>query len=80
MMKTVVVRVDRLRRHQKYHKYQRVSRRFKAHVDDAQSYRVGDIVLIEEVRPLSKEKRWRVKEVVRKDKSAEDTGSGESLP
>lgn len=78
MVKTVVVRVDRLRKHSKYQKYQRVSQRFKAHAEDAQSFGIGDVVLIEESRPLSKEKRWRVKEVVRKAKSVEDGSLEES--
>lgn len=66
MVKTVIVRVDRLRKHPKYQKYERTSRRFKAHADDARSFSAGDIVLIEESRPLSKEKRWKVVSVVRK--------------
>ena len=78
MVKTVVVRVDRLRKHLKYQKYQRVSRRFKAHADDAGSFLIGDIVTIEETRPLSKEKRWRVVEVVRRNKFAEDA-TGEEI-
>lgn len=66
MAKTVVVRIDRLRKHPKYQKYERTSRRFKAHADDAQSFAIGDVVLIEESRPLSKEKRWKVVSMVRK--------------
>ena len=59
MHKTVVVRVDRLRKHPKYLKYYRVSKKFKAH-DEQNEYRVGDRVVIQETRPLSKEKRWKV--------------------
>ncbi len=65
MQKTVVVRVDRLRQHSKYRKYYRVSEKFKAHVDDAPLYAIGDVVEITETRPLSKEKRWKVVRVVR---------------
>mgnify|MGYP001609713855 CR=1 FL=1 len=65
MTKTVTVRVDRLKRHPKYRKYYRVSRKYKAHADDASMYRPGDVVTIEEVRPLSREKRWRVTGVIR---------------
>lgn len=66
MAKTVVVRVDRLRRHPKYRKYERVSSHLKAHAEDAASLLPGDVVRIAETRPLSKEKRWRVYEVVRR--------------
>ena len=59
MDKTVVVEVERLRPHPKYEKYFRLRRRFKAH-DEKNQYRTGDYVLIEETRPLSKEKRWVV--------------------
>lgn len=82
MSKTVVVRVDRLRRHPKYRKFYRVSRGYKAHVEDAKSFGLGDVVLIQETRPVSKDKRWRVAEVVRKapavDMSADDATAAAS--
>lgn len=59
MSKTVVVRVDRLKTHPKYQKQYRSSRRYKAH-DEKGEFKTGDQVLIEETRPLSREKRWRV--------------------
>lgn len=59
MAKTVVVSVVRLKKHSKYKKYFKVTRKFKAH-DESNQYHVGDAVLIEETRPLSKDKRWRV--------------------
>lgn len=59
MDKTVVVAVARLKKHPKYKKYFKVTRKFKAH-DENNEYRSGDRVLIQETRPLSKEKRWRV--------------------
>lgn len=59
MDKTVVVSVVREKKHPKYLKYYKVSRRFKAD-DPNNEYRVGERVVIEETRPLSKEKRWRV--------------------
>ncbi len=59
MQKTVVVNVTRFKKHPKYLKYYKVSRRFKAH-DETDVYRAGDKVLIEETRPLSKEKKWKV--------------------
>ena len=69
MQKTVVVRVDHLKEHPKYLKRFRVSKKFHAHTEDSE-YRLGDIVLIEETRPMSKLKRWKVKELVRRPEAA----------
>ena len=63
MDKTVVVSVERLRRHPVYKRVVRLSSKFKAH-DAENSAHVGDTVRIEESRPLSREKRWTVVEVV----------------
>jgi small subunit ribosomal protein S17 len=63
MDKTVVVSVERLRRHPIYKRVVRLSSKFKAH-DGGNTARVGDTVRIEESRPLSREKRWTVVEVV----------------
>jgi small subunit ribosomal protein S17 len=62
MDKTVVVQIDTLVKHQTYQKYVRRRVKYKAH-DERNECKVGDTVLIEECRPLSKEKRWRVKEI-----------------
>lgn len=71
MDKTVVVKVERLQRHRLYGKVMKKSKRFKAH-DAYNSCQVGDMVRIVESRPLSKEKRWVVEEIVeRADKSIE---------
>ena len=59
MQKTRVVAVDRLKKHPKYLKYYRVTARFKAH-DENNEYKKGDKVVIEETRPLSREKRWKI--------------------
>ena len=59
MQKTVVVRVTRFKKHPKYLKYYKVSRRFKAH-DEENAYKTGDKVFIEETRPTSRDKRWKV--------------------
>ncbi len=59
MHKTRVVAVTRLRRHPKYLKYYKVTQKFKAH-DEENAYRAGDKVVIEETRPLSKDKRWKI--------------------
>ena len=65
MNKTVVVRVDNLTQHSGYQKYIRRSSKFLAH-NERPDLNVGDRVVIEETRPLSKRKRWNVKEVVEK--------------
>jgi len=59
MPKTRVVSISRFKKHPKYLKYYRVTKKFKAH-DEKGDYHVGDKVIIEETRPLSKEKRWRI--------------------
>lgn len=59
MVKTVVVKVTARKRHPKYFKQYSVSRRYKAH-DDKGECQEGDMVLIAETRPLSKEKHWLV--------------------
>lgn len=65
MRKTIVVRVDILKKHPKYGKHYRASKKFKAH-DGKSEYRTGDTILIQETRPLSREKRWRAIELVRR--------------
>jgi len=59
MRKTVVVLVERLKEHPKYKRRCRFHKKYKAH-DEKGEYKVGDKVVIEECRPISKEKRWRV--------------------
>jgi len=70
MDKTVVVRVDRSKRHRLYGKTIHTSERYKAH-DEGNECNLGDVVRISETRPLSREKRWRVVEVVQKGDVAE---------
>lgn len=65
MQKTVVVKVEDLRRHPLYHKVVRHASTFKAH-DETNSCNIGDTVKIAETRPLSKDKRWRVIEIIQK--------------
>ena len=65
MDKTIVVSVERLTRHRLYKRVIRLSTKFKAH-DEANEAHVGDTVLIEESRPLSATKRWRLIEVVQR--------------
>lgn len=63
MDKTVVVTVTRKYMHETYKKYVRDRKRFKAH-DEENECKVGDKVLIEETRPISKDKHWRVLEIL----------------
>jgi small subunit ribosomal protein S17 len=65
MNKTVVVRVETLKRHSLYHKTIKHIKRYKAH-DEENKCRVGDRVLIVESRPLSKEKSWVVEEILQR--------------
>lgn len=59
MQKTVVVLVERIKEHPKYKRRFKISKKYKAH-DEKQECKVGDRVIIEECRPISKEKKWRV--------------------
>ena len=63
MQKTVVVAIERRVPHPQYGKMMTLSTRLKAH-DEENSAKTGDTVLIMETRPLSKDKRWRVVEIV----------------
>ncbi len=65
MDKTIVVSVERLARHRLYKRVIRLTTKFKAH-DELNEARVGDTVRIEESRPLSATKRWRLTEVVQR--------------
>jgi small subunit ribosomal protein S17 len=66
MDKTVVVEVSRSLKHSMYHKYINLKKRYKAH-DEENVCSIGDKVLMVETRPLSKEKRWMVKEIIKKE-------------
>ena len=77
MDKTIVVSVERLSRHRLYKRVVRLTTKFKAH-DEANEARLGDTVRIEESRPLSATKRWRMIEIVqRAGEGATDTVAGE---
>lgn len=65
MDKTVVVAVDYLKPHPLYRKIIRRTKKFHAH-DEENACKVGDVVRIEETRPLSRTKRWRVIEIVKR--------------
>jgi small subunit ribosomal protein S17 len=63
MQKTVVVSVERKKKHRLYHKVMGVTERYKAH-DETNECQLGDVVRIEECRPMSRDKRWRVIQVL----------------
>lgn len=65
MQKTIIVRITRMAKHPKYGRIMKMVNKFKVH-DEKNSAKVQDTVLIEETRPLSKDKRFRLVEVVKK--------------
>jgi small subunit ribosomal protein S17 len=75
MDKTITVRVDMTSMHPVYNKLVRTSTKFKAH-DEKDTAGMGDTVKIEETRPLSKTKRWRLVEIIKKSHKEEEV-SGE---
>ncbi len=68
MQKTRIVRVMRMAKHPKYGRIMRKYNKFKAH-DEKNIAKLGDLVRIEETRPISKDKRFRVVEVIKKEVS-----------
>ncbi|MFN8532073.1 MAG: 30S ribosomal protein S17 [Dehalococcoidia bacterium] len=79
MDKTVVVAVERVKRHPLYRRTIRRTTKYKAH-DEKNQCNLGDLVKMIESRPISKEKRWRVIEIVKKgdvpDLKPQDVGVG----
>ena len=73
MQKTAVVEVERAARHRLYGKVIRSSKKYLAHDEDEQC-KVGDRVQIEECRPLSRRKRWRLIEIVAPARSQSGAG------
>ena len=65
MQKTIVVRVERKKSHPFYGRVISKAKKFYAHDEKGEAH-VGDVVRLEETRPLSKLKRWRLKEIVRR--------------
>lgn len=65
MDKTITVQVDRVIHHPVYNKLMRMASKFKTH-DEKNTAKIGDTVKIEETRPMSKTKRWRLVEIIKK--------------
>jgi len=63
MEKTIVVAIETYKKHELYHKRIKYTKKFKAH-DENNDAKIGDVVKIMETRPISKDKRWRLVEVV----------------
>ena len=70
MEKTITVRVDTIKQHSLYKKTIRTSKKYKSH-DENNEANIGDVVKIIECRPLSKDKRWRLLEIVKRAKTLE---------
>lgn len=65
MNKTIVIAVETYKKHNLYHKRIKYTKKFKAH-DENNEAQIGDVVKIMETRPLSKDKRWRLVEIIEK--------------
>ncbi len=59
MQKTVVIKVERIKEHPKYKRRYKIHKKYKAH-DEKGEYHIGDKVIIEECKPISKDKKWKV--------------------
>ena len=66
MNKTIVVEVEKFLKHPKYHKFIKRKMKYKAH-DETNACKIGDEVMIMEVRPVSKDKRWLVQTIIKKE-------------
>ncbi|NOU92888.1 30S ribosomal protein S17 [Paenibacillus sp. LMG 31456] len=65
MDKTIVIAVETYKKHDLYHKRIKYTKKFKAH-DENNEAKIGDVVKVMETRPISKDKRWRLIEVIEK--------------
>jgi small subunit ribosomal protein S17 len=70
MDKTITVSVETVKQHPLYKKTIRTSKKYKAH-DENNEAKIGDVVKIMETRPLSKDKRWRLVEIIRRAETLE---------
>ncbi len=76
MQKTVVVRAERIKEHPKYRKRYKINTNYKAEANE-KDYQIGDLVLIEECTPISKDKKWKV---VKKISAVATEGEQEEAP
>ncbi len=68
MQKTIVVKVEDTKEFAKYKKIQKVHKKYMVHTEKPEDYNVGDKVIIEECRPISKKKKWSLKGLVSEGK------------
>lgn len=76
MQKTVVISVESIKESRKYKKRYKVHKRFKAHAGDVK-YNLGDTVLIQECRPMSKDKKWQVIKKIAESKLIDEEPTAE---
>ena len=74
MQKTIVVEIEMRKAHPKYKRVMKSNKKFYAH-DEQNSARMGDVVRIREMRPLSKLKRWSLEEIVRRSSLSEPSST-----
>ncbi len=77
MAKTVVVSVERLKSHPKYKKRFKTNKKYKAH-DENKQCKTGDTIVIEECRPISKDKKWKVVKVVSSAPAEREATTGDA--
>lgn len=65
MDKTIVVKVERIKEHPIYKRRYKVHKKYKAHVENSKDFEIGQKVMIEECKPISKDKKWIVIEKVK---------------
>ena len=78
MQKTIVVEIEMRKAHPKYKRVMKSNKKFYAH-DEQNSARLGDVVRIKEMRPLSKLKRWTLEEIVRRSSLSEISAPGTAV-
>ncbi len=78
MPKTVIVEVERTKEDPKYKRRYRVHKKYKAHTENGE-YKAGDTVVIEECRPISKEKKWRVINKIASAKIGQEAAESEEI-
>lgn len=78
MLKTLVVQTERTKEHQKYKRRYKIRKNYKVH-NEKGDYQIGDKILIEECRPISKDKKWRVIKKITSESVSDDNQGKEEL-
>ena len=66
MQKTAVVKVETIKEHPLYRRRYKTHKKYKAHFENQGEYKIGDMVLIKETKPMSKDKKWEIVEKISK--------------